>query len=218
MAATDGEWFSTAVSRKRFREKNGPELAKKKKKRKLVESDDELANELWADSKNSLDSVAQLSKSLKGYMFAKEPEDVKPKAEEKEVPFVDLYAESAEIQKIVKDYSLVKIPTKEELSEIRKIRTKRAENIKYDEVVRTKKTRENMPAHQCEMCQKFYDALDDDIVDKSALIISCSRHRYNYSPPPTPPGYWDLDGFDESGPEQTETKQAKPKPEIYVID
>ena len=34
--------------------------------------------------------------------------------------------------------------------------------------------------------------IGDDVIDKSSFIMSCSKHRYNYSPPPTPPGYWDV--------------------------
>jgi len=64
------------------------------------------------------------------------------------------------------------------------------------EIVRKKKDREKLPSHDCEQCKAFYDAVKNDF-HKASLINQCSRHKDQFLPPATPPGYWDLGFPDE---------------------
>ncbi|KAJ4460965.1 hypothetical protein PAPYR_2818 [Paratrimastix pyriformis] len=55
---------------------------------------------------------------------------------------------------------------------------------KYEHVVRNKALREQMDAHHCEQCAKFYQALQQQggQVDADALLQQTSRHRCLYQP------------------------------------
>jgi BRCT domain type II-containing protein len=73
-------------------------------------------------------------------------------------------------------------------------------SFKYTEVVRNKQQRENMPAHECQQCAKFYNALNEAAVgERSKMRQFCSRHRAHSSPQNTPEGYWNLDFPDSPG-------------------
>lgn len=204
------QWVSASTSRKRFFERKEEKDGGVRKKRKISHHDDDLSNELWEEAQDNLQAIERFSSSIDNKIITKnEPTECNENIIEEKI---DLLQESEKLKGMLKDCSAVKLLSLKELKEKQEIRKKRIERIKYDEVVRVKKTREQMPAHQCEMCQKvsllfilkivgkfltnncsqFYDALDDDLIDKSALILNCSRHRYNYSPPPTPPGFWDV--------------------------
>eukprot|EP01025_Chloroclados_australasicus_P045057 TRINITY_DN4914_c0_g2_i3.p4 TRINITY_DN4914_c0_g2~~TRINITY_DN4914_c0_g2_i3.p4 ORF type:complete len:186 (+),score=32.20 TRINITY_DN4914_c0_g2_i3:123-680(+) len=82
----------------------------------------------------------------------------------------------------------------------------------YQEVVRNKKERERLPAHDCADCKRFYAALaswNTIAVDrpscghvskklsKQELQQIASRHRRKFDIPQTPEGYW-KNGFDDT--------------------
>ena len=55
---------------------------------------------------------------------------------------------------------------------------------------RLKKEREKMKGHKCELCQKFYDCINEE--DTNFLCQECSRHRTNAPINKTPQGFYDL--------------------------
>jgi hypothetical protein len=71
---------------------------------------------------------------------------------------------------------------------------------KYQEVVRCRHDRQNLPGHECPDCKPFLDAVCNaeggDVFDRNK-IVDCSRHRSAHSPPSTPEGFWDLSFADE---------------------
>ncbi|KAL6044433.1 DNA endonuclease rbbp8 [Balamuthia mandrillaris] len=72
-------------------------------------------------------------------------------------------------------------------------------NFAHVAVVRKKAERELLPAHECEQCKKWYDAMaeakgGEDQQDRQHRVDACSRHKCLYAAPPTPPHYWDM-GF-----------------------
>jgi len=70
--------------------------------------------------------------------------------------------------------------------------------FKYKEVVRGEKRRA-LPAHDCEECKKFYDAICDgnSEFNKSDLMKHCGRHRSKFTPDMTPEGFWEMSFTDE---------------------
>ena len=152
----EGEWFSKQTIRKRFREEKEAKEAPPKKKRKTkIKETDELAVVFWEDQSSSLEcdaleefSNAILSSSGKSLNTNCKEEDDPPS------PKIDLYAESAIIQKELRDCSVVSIPSKEEISKRKAVLQRRVEREKYDNVVRVRKERESLPGHKCEMCQQ----------------------------------------------------------------
>jgi hypothetical protein len=36
------------------------------------------------------------------------------------------------------------------------------------------------------------DALGDIGIDRKNFVNDCSRHKHTYSPPKTPPGFWEV--------------------------
>lgn len=153
-------WFSASASRKRFFDKKEETTGGRRKKRKISHHDDDLANELWDECDDPLSAIQRFSETMEKLEENKK-QQIKPKTEnQKDLEIVvennkiDLLKESEQLKTLLKDCSYVKLPSKEEIEEKQKIRKRRNDRIKYDEVVRIKKTREQMPAHQCEMCQK----------------------------------------------------------------
>ena len=61
-------------------------------------------------------------------------------------------------------------------------------NLIIPENSRLKKEREKMVGHKCELCQKFYDCINED----NFLCQECSRHRTNAPVNKTPQGFYDL--------------------------
>ena len=55
---------------------------------------------------------------------------------------------------------------------------------------RIKKEREKMKGHQCELCQKFYDCINEE--NPNFLCQECSRHRTDAPINKTPQGFYDL--------------------------
>ena len=56
---------------------------------------------------------------------------------------------------------------------------------------RNKKEREKMQAHKCEMCQQFYNILEE--TENSEIVCNeCSRHRANENIITTPKGFYEL--------------------------
>jgi len=55
---------------------------------------------------------------------------------------------------------------------------------------RNKKEREKMKGHQCELCQKFYDCINEE--NPNFLCQECSRHRTDAPINKTPKGFYDL--------------------------
>jgi hypothetical protein len=74
-------------------------------------------------------------------------------------------------------------------------------DFKYQEVVRGKEARAALPAHECEACRKFNDAIyaqtGADMPDRAQMVKECSRHRARFAPEFTPAGFWDMDFIDE---------------------
>ena len=54
---------------------------------------------------------------------------------------------------------------------------------------RIKKEREKMKGHKCELCQKFYDCVNES---DDFLCQECSRHRTDQPINKTPQGFYDL--------------------------
>ena len=63
---------------------------------------------------------------------------------------------------------------------------------KHFEVVRKKSIRETLPGHDCDDCRNAYEALKKSgvIKDVSEFMKTCSRHKYKFTPPDTPVGFW----------------------------
>ena len=59
------------------------------------------------------------------------------------------------------------------------------------DAVRKKNERRQLPRQECDMCRKFYESQREVLGDtQTALLIEkCSRHRYKYKAPITPPGF-----------------------------
>ena len=55
---------------------------------------------------------------------------------------------------------------------------------------RLKKDREKMKGHKCELCQKFYDCVNEE--NPNYLCQECSRHRTDAPINKTPQGFYDL--------------------------
>eukprot|EP00986_Skeletonema_menzelii_P007868 scaffold3131_cov187-Skeletonema_menzelii.AAC.3 len=64
----------------------------------------------------------------------------------------------------------------------------------YQEVVRKRDERMALPAHDCEECRRFLDALEaaGGHIDRDEIINQCSRHRSRHKPASTPPHYWTM--------------------------
>ena len=52
-----------------------------------------------------------------------------------------------------------------------------------------RKERQKMPGYKCELCQQFYETLDEN---PELLCEECSRHRTDQNPSSTPKGFYDL--------------------------
>ena len=77
----------------------------------------------------------------------------------------------------------------------------RSYEFKYQEVVRGKEARAALPAHECEACRKFNDAVyaqtGADMPGREQMVKECSRHRARFAPELTPADFWDIDFIDE---------------------
>ena len=71
----------------------------------------------------------------------------------------------------------------------------------YHEVVRGKAARAALPAHECDECRKFNDAVyaqtGADMPGRAQMVNECSRHRSRFAPALTPADYWEMDFIDE---------------------
>ena len=71
----------------------------------------------------------------------------------------------------------------------------------YHEVVRGKAARAALPAHECDECRKFNDAVyaqtGADMPGRAQMVNECSRHRARFAPALTPADYWEMDFIDE---------------------
>ena len=109
---------------------------------------------------------------------------------------------------------------------------------RYQEVVRSRDARSKLPGFECQDCRLFYSALQSwgDMrggtvpgapacghtsapgggggggggggMTRQQALDAASRHRYQYEPPATPQGYWDI-GFTPADPVAAE-EAAKP--------
>ena len=74
-------------------------------------------------------------------------------------------------------------------------------DFKYQEVVRGKEARAALPAHECEACRKFNDAVyaqtGADMPGREQMVKECSRHRARFAPELTPADFWEMDFIDE---------------------
>lgn len=72
----------------------------------------------------------------------------------------------------------VKNPYKEQSLE------KTEEDFAYQEVVRKRDERMDLPGHDCEECRKFLDAVEvaGGDIDRAEIINKCSRHRSRHKP------------------------------------
>jgi len=60
-------------------------------------------------------------------------------------------------------------------------------------VIRNKDIRRGLPGHDCEHCRSFINAVcQDGKIDKQSFLNNCSRHKCEFSPDPTPDGFWEL--------------------------
>eukprot|EP00956_Cyclotella_meneghiniana_P034475 scaffold105349_cov72-Cyclotella_meneghiniana.AAC.1 len=74
-------------------------------------------------------------------------------------------------------------------------------DFKYREVVRGREARAALPAHECEACRKFNDAVyaqtGADMPEREEMVKACSRHRARFAPELTPADFWETDFIDE---------------------
>ncbi|PRP75135.1 DNA endonuclease RBBP8-like, partial [Planoprotostelium fungivorum] len=63
--------------------------------------------------------------------------------------------------------------------------------------VRRREERQALPGRECEHCKKFYDAIDMSAETRNQFVHDCSKHKERFTPPSTPPGFWDV-GFPSS--------------------
>jgi len=86
---------------------------------------------------------------------------------------------------------------KESQIKLQSLQQKEQSVFKYDEPVRKKKERQLLKGKDCPHCQKFYDAIQEGgqhKFDRGKFVAECSKHKQRFTPPSTPPNYWDL-GF-----------------------
>jgi hypothetical protein len=71
------------------------------------------------------------------------------------------------------------------------------QKFKYQEVVRKKSDREKLPAHECDECKAFMDAIGDGMFksdeERKKIVQRCSRHRSVHEPPAVPDFFWKID-------------------------
>ena len=68
--------------------------------------------------------------------------------------------------------------------------------FRYCEVVRNQEVRKTeLKGYTCEECKAFFDATGMDT--KELHVKDCSRHRYRFTPPSTPEGFWEMSFADE---------------------
>lgn len=105
------------------------------------------------------------------------------------------------------DFNISDVETQDLTSN--KISIQNKENgFKFIEPVRKKAERENLKGIECKQCKKFYDAVlpkdgegKERCTDGIGTSLKCehhegvSRHRYQYAPPMTPEGFWNI-GFE----------------------
>ncbi|EGG16959.1 hypothetical protein DFA_07940 [Cavenderia fasciculata] len=84
-------------------------------------------------------------------------------------------------------------------SSITPTQQKQKKKHKVVDVIRNQEERQQLQGYECEHCKEFYDAVLGDDYDKKLLLNQCSRHRKDYTPPSTPPGFWDF-SFGEQSP------------------
>ncbi len=80
----------------------------------------------------------------------------------------------------------------------------------YCEVVRNKAERQTLKPHECPECGKFLDAIMEE--DKEGVynrheLMCASRHRHRFTPPDTPPDFWELSFVDERDARQQQQQQ-----------
>jgi len=73
-------------------------------------------------------------------------------------------------------------------------------------VVRGREARDRLQAYDCDQCRAFYGAVGlasnvrkGGVEGLRVLQVRASRHRYEYAPAWTPPGFWDLSFPREGG-------------------
>jgi hypothetical protein len=71
----------------------------------------------------------------------------------------------------------------------------------YQEVVRCKALRQELPCHDCYSCRAFYAALP---TEDALALLRHSRHRAQHSPSETPQDFWVSDFIDEVEKEREE--------------
>lgn len=74
------------------------------------------------------------------------------------------------------------------------------DSYRYQEVVRCKHDRQNLPGYECPQCSNWVDSIchgeGGEIFNRKELM-DCSRHRAAHSPENTPEGFWELSFADE---------------------
>ncbi|RWS27362.1 DNA endonuclease RBBP8-like protein [Leptotrombidium deliense] len=61
--------------------------------------------------------------------------------------------------------------------------------------VRKKEERKLLGGYKCKECADYYSTFKLSHDQLRHKLNKCSRHRYDYSPPKTPPHFWDIDYF-----------------------
>lgn len=79
----------------------------------------------------------------------------------------------------------------------------------YQETVRCRAQRQNLPCHDCTECRRFLEILREQGHDLSQTNepLQYSRHRASFTPPETPADFWELDFIDEK--RQREKEEAE---------
>ena len=67
-------------------------------------------------------------------------------------------------------------------------------SFKYDEVVRNKRTREQLNGFTCTECEAFYRSENLSENELKNVLKNCSRHKHKFAPPPaTQSEFWCID-------------------------
>lgn len=84
----------------------------------------------------------------------------------------------------------------------------------YQETVRGKEARRNLPAYECDECARFYKVIlqgkGSEVYSKEKLMVAC-RHRAPYPRPSTPEHFWETHFLDETPDQQVESMKRSGK-------
>ena len=160
-----------------------------------VESKDKIYNfnnNLTINQKNDKETLSKYQEYLKyKNNKIKNESNSNPKLNNENNNNYELEIKTLEDNKIYDEFYKMKINNKKnnKNDELKNL-ISNEENCISPENSRLKKEREKMKGHKCELCQKFYECVNEDGVD--TLCQECSRHRTDGPVNKTPQSFYDL--------------------------